>query len=118
MLTREECAQADPEVQEDSIDYAKLYEERYPLLRLAYERSDISKNADFVRFCQENDWWLSDYALFMAVKARFGGKAWTKWAQDIRLRWGNAWTTTGESCILTLNFTNISSSPSLSSGAG
>lgn len=90
LLTREECAQADPEVQEDSIDYAKLYEERYPLLRLAYERSDISKNADFVRFCQENDWWLSDYALFMAVKARFGGKAWTKWAQDIRLRWGNA----------------------------
>ena len=90
VLTREECAQADPEVQEDSIDYAKLYEERYPLLRLAYERSDISKNADFVRFCQENDWWLSDYALFMAVKARFGGKAWTKWAQDIRLRWGNA----------------------------
>ena len=90
VLTREECAQADPEVQEDSIDYAKLYEERYPLLRLAYERSDISKNADFVRFCQENDWWLSDYALFMAVKARFGGKAWTKWAQDIRLRWGYA----------------------------
>lgn len=90
VLTREECAQADPEVQEDSIDYAKLYEERYPLLRLAYERSDISKNADFVRFCQENDWWLSDYALFIAVKARFGGKAWTKWAQDIRLRWGNA----------------------------
>ena len=42
VLTREECAQADPEVQEDSIDYAKLYEERYPLLRLAYERSDIS----------------------------------------------------------------------------
>ena len=28
VLTREECAQADPEVQEDSIDYAKLYEER------------------------------------------------------------------------------------------
>ena len=90
VLTHEECAQADLKVQEDSIDYARLYEERYPLLRLAYERSDISKNPDFIWFCQENDWWLSDYALFMAVKARFEGKAWTEWAQDIRLRWGNA----------------------------
>ena len=33
---------------------------------------------------------LEDYALFMAVKARFKGTAWTRWAQDIRLRWQNA----------------------------
>ena len=26
----------------------------------------------------------------MAVKARFKGTAWTRWAQDIRLRWQNA----------------------------
>lgn len=26
----------------------------------------------------------------MAVKTRFGGTAWTQWAQDIRLRWQNA----------------------------
>lgn len=38
----------------------------------------------------DNEWWLSDYALFMAVKERFGGKPWTEWAEDIRLRWGNA----------------------------
>ena len=38
----------------------------------------------------ENSWWLSDYALFMAVKDRFDGVEWTKWAEDIRLRWNNA----------------------------
>ena len=35
----------------------------------------------------ENSWWLSDYALFMAVKGRFDNVEWTKWAEDIRLRW-------------------------------
>ena len=38
----------------------------------------------------ENSWWLSDYALFMAVKGRFDNVEWTKWAEDIRLRWKDA----------------------------
>ena len=72
------------------MDYAKVYEERHPLLRKAYERSSISLDPEFRKFRDENRWWLEDYALFMAVKARFKGTAWTRWAQDIRLRWQNA----------------------------
>ena len=68
----------------------KIYKGRYPLLRKAYENSDISKNPDYQKFVAENSWWLSDYALFMAVKDRFEGVEWTKWAEDIRLRWNNA----------------------------
>lgn len=90
LLTEEECEAADFGKEPCSVDYEKLYQARYPLLRLAYERSGISKNADYNRFTQENSWWLSDYALFMAVKDRFGGAPWTEWAEDIRLRWGNA----------------------------
>ena len=37
---------------EDDVDYEKIYKGRYKLLRKAYERSDISKNPDFVRFQQ------------------------------------------------------------------
>lgn len=33
------------------------------------------------RFLAENEWWLSDYALFMAVKDRFEGRPWTEWAK-------------------------------------
>ena len=76
--------------EEGTIDYKKMYEGRYPLLRKAYERSNISQNPDYIRFMEENGWWLSDYALFMAVKGRFDGAPWTEWAQDIRLRWGYA----------------------------
>ena len=74
----------------DDVDYEKIYKGRYKLLRKAYERSDISKNSDFVRFQQEQAHWLGDYALFMAVKDRFEGIPWTEWAEDIRLRWNNA----------------------------
>lgn len=64
--------------------------ERNRLLRLAYSRSDIGHNEAFLRFCKKNQWWLDDFALFMAVKDRFEGRPWIKWAEDIRLRWQNA----------------------------
>lgn len=88
VLTPEECQAADFGENPTDIDYKKIYDARYPLLRKAYQRSDISRNPDYQRYVAENRWWLSDYALFMAVKDRFGGKPWTEWAEDIRLRWG------------------------------
>lgn len=90
VLSEEECEAADFGSLADDIAYKKLYDHRYPLLRKAYERSRITENPDYLRFVEENRWWLSDYALFMAVKGRFEGAAWTKWAEDIRLRWGFA----------------------------
>lgn len=90
VLTQEEVDSADFGNREDDIDYEKLYKNRYPLLRKAYERSDISKNPDYCRFMEENGWWLKDYALFMAVKGRFDGVAWTEWAEDIKLRYAYA----------------------------
>lgn len=90
VLTKEECDAVDFGKNERNIDYEKLYLGRYPLLRKAYERSHIHENPDYQKFVAENNWWLSDYALFMAVKDRFDGVEWTKWAEDIRLRWGNA----------------------------
>ena len=90
VLTQEECDSADFGDKAGDVDYEKLYQSRYPLLRLAYQRSNISENADYQAFVRDNRWWLDDYALFMAVKDRFGGKPWTQWAEDIRLRWGLA----------------------------
>ena len=90
VLTKEDCDKVNWGKRTDSVDYEKIYKGRYKLLRKAYENSSISENADYQRFVAENNWWLSDYALFMAVKDQFGGVEWTKWAEDIRLRWGNA----------------------------
>lgn len=87
VLTQEEVDAADFGDVADSIDYEKLYNERMPLLRKAYERSKISENEEYGRYMKENEWWLTDYALFMAVKGRFNGVAWTEWAEDIKLRY-------------------------------
>ena len=85
LLTEEDCENADMGSDLTGIDYHKLYVNRYPLLRKAYENSQIEKKQDYINFCQENDW-LEDYALFMAVKDKFGGVAWNEWDEDIRLR--------------------------------
>lgn len=90
LLTREECEAADLGEDAGLVDYEKLYENRFPLLRKAYERSGAGNDREFLRFKAENAWWLDDYALYMAVKARFDQAAWTQWAKDIRLRWQNA----------------------------
>ncbi|MBS5605022.1 MAG: 4-alpha-glucanotransferase [Enterocloster asparagiformis] len=90
LLTREECEAADLGDDAGLVDYEKLYENRFPLLRKAYERSGAGNDREFLRFKAENAWWLDDYALYMAVKARFDQAAWTQWAKDIRLRWQNA----------------------------
>lgn len=90
LLTREECEAADLGDDAGLVDYEKLYENRFPLLRKAYERSGVGNDREFLRFKAENAWWLDDYALYMAVKARFDQAAWTQWAKDIRLRWQNA----------------------------
>ena len=88
--TEDECDSMDFGNVEDDIDYEKQYWARYPLLRRAYERSNISQNQDYLRFVEENRWWLDDYALFMAVKNYFDGAPWTHWPEDIRLHWGFA----------------------------
>ncbi len=90
VLTAKECDAADLGNKPNDVNYQKLYNHRYPLLRKAYERSKISENPKFVQFVNDNRWWLSDYSLFMAVKDRFDGKPWTEWAEDIRLRYPNA----------------------------
>ena len=90
VLTEKECDAVNFGTNPADIDYEKIYFGRYPLLRKAYERSDISRNPDYQRFMSENSWWLNDYALFMALKDFFAGQCWYDWPEDIRLRWGFA----------------------------
>lgn len=85
-LTEEECDQYDFGDNEEYIDYEKIYLSRFKALRTAYENSRIKEQEDFQRFCRENAYWLDDYALYMAVKNSFGGKSWSEWDDDIRLR--------------------------------
>lgn len=42
--------------------------------------------AGYDAFCRENAYWLDDYALYTALKEKFGGAPWQKWPADARDR--------------------------------
>ena len=84
-LTETECQEALGDLNERYVDYGALYNKRLPLLKKAYEKSNIKEEADFRAFCQENDW-LADYALFMALKDAHGGAGWNTWEEELRMR--------------------------------
>ncbi len=91
LLTAEECETTDFGKHPAKVNYRKLSEKRLPLLWKAYERSGISKNADFAQFCEKQSW-LEDYAMFMALKDEFNGAPWYAWDEDIRMRTPQAMT--------------------------
>lgn len=104
LLTKEECEAFDFGSNPVEIDYEKQYRQRFRLLRLAYGRSRIAENQEFLRFVAENADWLEDYALFMAVKERFDGVAWNEWAEDIRKRWSFAMDYYRRECYFDIEF--------------
>ena len=86
VLTEEECNSYDWGNNTQYIDYEKIYSSRFKILRTAYIRSNINENEMFESYCKENEWWLHDYALYMAIKDSFNGKSWIEWDNDIRTR--------------------------------
>lgn len=68
------------------VDYAALYQNRFKVLRMALGRFSKKIPSKFVSFCDENAFWLEDYALFMALKDAAGGCSWQTWSEPLRLR--------------------------------
>lgn len=89
-LSEEEVQDCDFGEDVQKVSYGKLYENRFALLRKAYERSHVAEAPAFGAFVQEQSYWIHDYALFMAVKDYLGGGSWITWPEDIRYRWQNA----------------------------
>lgn len=67
-------------------DYALLYKERHKLFEVLQNNFEKNEPEDYKKFCFENSYWLSDYALFMAIKDKFGGEPFFKWNDELRLR--------------------------------
>lgn len=74
---------------EDTIDYGKIYINRYRILKIAFSRFDTNK-VSYKDFCEKNKFWLDDYSEYMAIKDSFEGMEWSKWPENIRNREENA----------------------------
>ncbi|MDY4041192.1 MAG: 4-alpha-glucanotransferase [Collinsella sp.] len=68
------------------VDYGALYRLRLPVLARAVARLRRERAAELAAFCERERGWLDDYALFMALKARFDGRPWGMWPDPYRLR--------------------------------
>ena len=69
---------------DDRVDFGLVYENREKVLKMAYSR--FSETEEFQKFCRENSSWLSDYALFQALKAENRGAPWYQWEDPLKRR--------------------------------
>ncbi|MEW6196511.1 MAG: 4-alpha-glucanotransferase [Bacteroidota bacterium] len=82
-----------PNYNPHKIDFGSVINYKTSLLRKAYEKfKSDKKNIDeeCKEFCKANEYWLEDYALFMAAKEFQNGVQWTNWDKAIAFRTKNA----------------------------
>lgn len=82
-----------PDFPANRVDFGAVQEWKMGHLRDIYprfvERAAAEDREQFGRFIDDNQHWLNDFALFMALKDR-SQQSWNEWPEDIRRRDGNA----------------------------
>ena len=94
LLTAQECEYGCERIREDKIDYEKIYKIRFQILEKAFSR--FGENDEYRAFVSENQFWLEDYSLYMAIKDRLK----TKSHRRLKMQ--------KQSCRVRLPFTNFS----------
>ncbi len=93
-----------PDFSIEKVDYAKVELYKNRLFESAVlnfmtakkgqgtEKSNAVKNhlkqtfKEYDQFCQENQYWLDSFSLFVAIKAYLGGQMWNDWPVELRDR--------------------------------
>ncbi|MFA4911981.1 MAG: 4-alpha-glucanotransferase, partial [Desulfobacteria bacterium] len=85
-LTKEDI-EPSPNFPDERVNYEEVVAYKKRLFSLAYESFKKGEaNHEYERFCQDNSHWLTDFALFLALKSHFNGKMWNEWPSEIRDR--------------------------------
>lgn len=84
LLTEDEFLSFDFGKDTAKVDYGKLYENRNSMLKIAFSR--FKADDEFKNFCEQNAFWLNEYALFMTLKNLHNDVAWEKWDKKLRFR--------------------------------
>lgn len=76
----------------DHVEYGALYKSFWSVIRKAYNRfkeSGADQFTDYGRletFRKAHAEWIEDYALFLALKTQFDGRAWIEWPSEFKDR--------------------------------
>ncbi len=72
------------------VDYELVEQQRNELFEEVYQRfpkhSTVAWRNEYISFCQREAYWLNDYALFVAIKAKHQGANWAEWEAAYRFR--------------------------------
>ena len=75
------------------IQYAEVRDLKHAVLRRCFARftaidvpAGTRRAAAFQAYASEQSWWLDDYALFRALHAQHGERAWFDWPEPLRSR--------------------------------
>ena len=96
LLKEEECDSAYWGSNPEYCDYGALYENRFTVLKKAFERFREEPDKDYQDFIKKESYWLDDYCLFMALKNKHEGKPWIEWETEYRNRDKKAMTVVAE----------------------
>ncbi len=96
LLREEEAAGLDFGGDAEKVDYGAMYENRKKALQAAFarfkEQGDKAREGElsFEKYKEKEDFWLSDYALYVAIKEENQGASWLDWEDGLRLREASA----------------------------
>ena len=85
LLEHQKCDEVDWGADSAHIDYGKIYNNRFKILKEAFINFSKKENYQFQKFITDNNFWLKDYSLYMAVKSHFNMLPWYEWP-DIEIR--------------------------------
>ncbi|MGC8866883.1 MAG: 4-alpha-glucanotransferase [Elusimicrobiales bacterium] len=80
----------------DYIDYSEIKKLKYEVLWEEYNylvkeifHCEPSVKYDFEKYCEENSWWLDDYALFRRLKDIYSFVSWEEWPEGLKEKRAN-----------------------------
>jgi 4-alpha-glucanotransferase len=86
----QEDLEAAPDFPAERVDFETVSPYKKGLLERAFARfqegASQTERAAFARFCQEQAFWLEDFALFMALKEAHGLRPWWEWEEALAKR--------------------------------
>jgi 4-alpha-glucanotransferase len=73
-----------PRFADDFVEFERAGEWKWALLREAWR--NVGRTAELERFVEEEQSWLEDFSLFMALKDQAGGAPWWLWEEKVAAR--------------------------------
>ncbi|MBA3530333.1 MAG: 4-alpha-glucanotransferase [Ardenticatenales bacterium] len=83
LLTEQELS-TPPSFPTAHVEYGEVIDWKESLFRQAFARFQTQPHPSYEPWVAANEEWLEDYALFIALKAHFGGGPWKEWPEEVR----------------------------------